>query len=93
VPATRERALAFVKQNFDRLAERLPRDAGGQLLQIASGFCDEAHRSEAEQFFRERSARFPGGPRELEQALEQVSQCAAYKRAQQASVVEFLRRF
>ncbi|HEV8269140.1 MAG TPA: M1 family metallopeptidase [Thermoanaerobaculia bacterium] len=91
--ATRELVYEFVENDFDLLAERLPRDYPARLPMVAAVFCDEERRAKAEAFFKPRIGAFTGGPRLLAQALEKVSLCAAQQKAQQASVVEFLKRY
>jgi aminopeptidase N len=90
-PETAELALHFVKENFEQMAAKLPEDLMAYAPAFASGFCDSGHRAEVEGFFRDRSTRFRGGPRTLDQILEKMSLCEANKKAQQASVLEFLR--
>jgi alanyl aminopeptidase len=88
-PATRPLAYAFVKTNFDALVARLPRDSGARFPFIGTSFCDEEHRADVEAFFKDRSTKFTGGPRLLTQALESMRQCAAFRKAQEASVAGF----
>ena len=88
---TAEVAARFVRDNFDRMAAKLPEDLMAYAPAFASGFCDSGHRAEVESFFRDRATRFRGGPRTLDQILEKMSLCEANKVAQKASVVEFLK--
>jgi alanyl aminopeptidase len=90
---TREGALAFLKANFDRLAERLPRDDPAWFPWLASRFSDAAHRAEVEAFFKDRAANYAGGPRELAQALEVIQLRTALKASQQESVNDFLKSY
>jgi alanyl aminopeptidase len=94
--ATREtlpKAWAFLVANFDRLAERLPRDAPAWFPWLASGSSDEAHRAEVESFFKEKAPKYAGGPRILAQAIEARQLRAAYKASQQESFDTFLKRY
>ena len=86
-------AWAFLVSNFDRLAERLPRDAPADFPWFAIIFSDEAHRAEVEAFFREKAPKYLGGPRMLAQALEVIQLRTALKTAQQESVNAFLRLY
>jgi alanyl aminopeptidase len=83
--------------DYAKVAAALPSFAGFDLAAylpfVATGFCDAAHRAEAEAFFKERSATAQGGPRLLAQALETVGQCAALRAAQGSSVSEFLKGY
>ncbi|MCP3143906.1 M1 family metallopeptidase [Pyxidicoccus xibeiensis] len=88
-------AFDFVKENYDRIAgdspeARLPLEVAGRMAFVAGGFCDAQKRQQAADFFTERNARVPGGPRMLAQVLENVDQCASLKAAQGSSVESFL---
>ncbi|MFP2932066.1 ERAP1-like C-terminal domain-containing protein, partial [Pyxidicoccus sp. 3LG] len=88
-------AFEFVKENYDRIAgdspdARLPQEAAGRMSFVAAGFCDAEKRQQAADFFTERNARAPGGPRMLAQMLEIVDQCTSLKAAQGSSVESFL---
>ncbi|MBL8112650.1 MAG: ERAP1-like C-terminal domain-containing protein [Acidobacteria bacterium] len=87
---TREAALGFVEKNFDALAARLPRDVPANFPYVASTFCDEAHRTRVATYFKDRSPKYTGGPRILEQTLEGIALCAAARRDQQSGVEAFL---
>jgi cytosol alanyl aminopeptidase len=90
---TLPQAWAFLVTNFDRLAERLPRDAPAWFPWIASDFSDEARRAEVKSFFRDKAPNYAGGPRILAQALEVIHLRAAYRAAQQGSFDAFLSRY
>jgi alanyl aminopeptidase len=91
--ATREGAWAFLKANFDRLAERLPRESPAEFPWLASRFSDAGHRTEVEAFFKDKAPKYLGGPRFLAQALEVIQLRTALKAAQQESVVGFLKSY
>ena len=92
-PGTRDIAYDFVKQNWDTLVSKLPNNYGSFLPFVARRYCDEQHRADAEAFFKERVTKTEGGPRNLQQALEAISLCAANKNANQESVAEFLKKY
>lgn len=92
-PEIRDIAYDFVKQNWDALIAKLPNDFVGFLPFAAAGYCDAAHRADAEAFFKDRVTKTMGGPRNLQQALEVVDLCAANKAANQPSVVQFLKNY
>jgi len=92
-PETRDLAYDFVKQNWDALIAKLPTDWGAFLPFIASHYCDNQHRADAEQFFTGRATKYAGGPRNLAQLLETVSLCVANKSANETSVAEFLKKY
>lgn len=92
-PETRERAYRFLKERFDALVARLPRDSGAWLTRMAAGsFCSAAHREDLEAFFGPKAGRYAGGPRVLAQTLERISLCDALKQAQAPSLAAFLRK-
>jgi alanyl aminopeptidase len=92
MPATRTLAWEFVKTNFDKLAERLPRDTPAGFPFFATSQCSDAARADVDAFFRPRAAKFEGGPRYLEQALEELKLCTTYKSVQQPSIADFFGR-
>jgi hypothetical protein len=61
-PQTRDVAYDFVKQNWDELIAKLPNDVVDFLPYIAAGYCDAAHRADADAFFKERVTKTMGGP-------------------------------
>jgi alanyl aminopeptidase len=92
-PQTRDIAYDFLKQNWDTLVAKLPTDFGAFLPFAAGNYCDPQHRADAEAFFKDRSTKYTGGPRNLSQVLEGISLCAANKDANQSSVAEFLKNY
>ncbi len=90
---TRDFVYDFVKQNWDHLIAKLPTDTGAFVPYVGEGYCDAAHRRDAENFFSGRSTKYTGGPRILTQVLEGIDLCIANKNAQEASVAEFLKTY
>ena len=90
---TRDLAYEFVKQNWDALTAKLPTDTQAFAPYIAAGYCDPQHREDVENFFKDRSTEYTGGPRILKQVLERIDLCVAYKKAQEPSVTEFLQQY
>jgi alanyl aminopeptidase len=88
-PRTRKLVWEWLQANFDALVARLPRDYGAHLPFAAVGQCDEQLVAPVRAFFAERSKKFEGGPRQLEQALEQLHLCAVFKTDQTPSVERF----
>jgi cytosol alanyl aminopeptidase len=89
-PDTRDVVYAFVKENYDALAARLPEEFAGSLAMVGGAFCDAEHREDVVDFFTERNARTATGPRILSQVLERMDLCMAQKEAQSASIDAFL---
>jgi alanyl aminopeptidase len=92
-PKTRQMAWDFVKQRYDDIVARMPKDFGGRLAGVGSGFCDAEHRADLEAFFKDRVTKSPGGPRQLAQILEGQALCIAMRTAQQPSVANFLKKY
>ena len=92
-PAVLEERYRFIKSNFEALAAKLPRDLPARFPLLVRGFCDEEHRADVEAFFKSSIARYTGGPRLLSQVLEQISLCAAFKKAQLPNAEAFLAHY
>ena len=94
---TRELPYAWVKQNYDALAARLPRVVESDMTAIlpftATGACSAKSAADAEAFFKDKMTKAVGGPRTLAQALESIRLCAARREAQQAGLAEFLKSY
>jgi alanyl aminopeptidase len=86
----REAAWRFTVANLAALEARLSTAQLSRLASVAAGFCDEAHRGEAESALRELATRVTGGARNLRQALERIDQCIALREAQAPAVSRFL---
>jgi alanyl aminopeptidase len=89
-PETREVVYGFVKENYDALIARLPEQFSAYLPRLGVGWCDPEHRQDVVDFFAERSAKDPAGPRVLAQVKEEMDLCIGWKQAQGASVDAFL---
>jgi alanyl aminopeptidase len=81
----------FLKENYDAIVARAPRESQGQIPYLASGFCDPEHRADAASFFKERAPKLLGGARTLAQALEEIDLCVALKKEQEPSLSGFLK--
>jgi alanyl aminopeptidase len=75
-------AWDWLRARYDAVAERVGPGYAGYLPYVATGFCDGERAAEARAFFADRVERTQGGPRNLEEAVETVTLCAA--RAAQA---------
>ena len=96
-PETRAMPFELVRDNYDQLVSKLPGglmgEYAGALPMAGRAFCDAQHRAEVAAFFKDRSAKTSGGPRILAQTLESIDQCIAIRKAQEASVGEFLKGY
>ena len=86
-------AWAFLKANFDRLAERLPRDSPAEFPWLAARFSDASRRADVEGFFGDKAPKYPGGPRVVAQVLEVIQLQTALKASQQESIDDFLKGY
>ncbi|SEM23475.1 alanyl aminopeptidase [Stigmatella aurantiaca] len=89
-PRVSEVVYAFVKENYEALAARMPEEFASHLVLLGSNFCDAAHRQDVEAFFGSRMARTASGARRLAQSLERIDLCMALKQAQGASIDAYL---
>ena len=87
---SRDQAFAFLRENYDTLAARLPEERVSGLMHSTSTYCDPVHRQEVAAFFTPRIEKTPGGPRVLAQALERMDLCIAFRQAQGAGIESFL---
>jgi len=92
-PALVEQRYEFLKNNFQALAAKLPRDYPARFPTYMRTFCDDEHRTDVASFFSSSIANYTGGPRTLNQVLEQISLCVAFRKAQLPSAETFLTGF
>jgi alanyl aminopeptidase len=83
----------FVKENYDAIVARLPREITGLMPYLGGNFCDSAHRADVAAFFQDRAAKLPGGTRTLAQTLETIDLCIASRSTQEPGVREFLKSY
>jgi alanyl aminopeptidase len=91
-PRTRELAYAFTVAHFDEIAAKLPEPFRPYLAFSFTSLCDASRKPEIEAFFRPRIEKFNGGPRVMNQALEQLMLCAASRKAQAPAIAAFLKK-
>ncbi len=87
----RDLAYAFIKQHHDALVAKLPRDYS--FARVTGAFCDQAHKADAEAFFKDKIAKSAGGPRSFAQTLERVDLCIARKQAFAPGIAKFLAKY
>jgi alanyl aminopeptidase len=91
-PRTRPMVWAFVRDNFDAIAAKMPRGFGAYLTFTPVALCSEEARAEMEAFFDPRVATMEGGPRIYAQAKEQMALCIESRRVQAPGVIKFLEK-
>ncbi len=90
-PETRDAAWTWMKAHWDALFARVSTLEFGGLrlsLGVAGSFCDEAHATDIEAFFKDRVRTLEGGPRALASGLEDIRLCAASRAANEANARE-----
>ncbi|MBZ4421034.1 M1 family metallopeptidase [Myxococcus sp. RHSTA-1-4] len=92
-PTTRAGAFDFLREHFQLLLQRLPRDTAAWLLNTGGAFCDAGDRQRVAGFFAPHAARIEGGERVLAQALERVDLCIAQREALRPGLERFLGRY
>jgi alanyl aminopeptidase len=91
-PNTQARAWTWLQVHFDDVAKRMGRGRAGGLPYYTMGFCSTEDANEVDGFFRPRVSTLAGGPRNLAQAVEAISICAATVDAQRAGIDEAFSR-
>ena len=84
---------AFIAGHFDALAARVDADAPGGWPGYAAALCSDADRETVASFWQGRVAKYAGGERNLEQALEAIGSCSRLRARERASVGAFLARY
>jgi len=89
-PRTRLVAYAFVKEHFDEISAKLPPAYRAYMAYFATQLCDDKYKAELETFLKPRIEKLDGGPLALSHAMEELSLCAAARKAQAPAVEAFL---
>jgi alanyl aminopeptidase len=92
-PQNRRMVYDFVKQNYDALTAKLPKTSSRSLVGTAVSLCEASVRPDAAAFFETRMASLPGGPRDYDQAMEQLDLCVKQREAQRPSIAAFLAKY
>lgn len=74
-------SFAFVRANFDALTAKMPPDTPGQTMTPLARLCTKDDRVLFVDFYKDRAAKFLGGSRRYEQALERIDLCIAARDA------------
>jgi aminopeptidase N len=81
LPATRETAIHFSNENFQRVIDRFPVFTRPIFITSFDGLCTTDDVARIEAYMRPKLHELGGGELELDQAKERIMQCAALKRA------------
>ncbi len=80
-PDARARTWSFVKQHWTVLAPKITISLGDvRLVQSLGSFCDARSRDDVRSFFA--SHKLPAASRALDQTLERINNCVAFKEQQ-----------
>jgi cytosol alanyl aminopeptidase len=89
-PATRPVALAWLAENYDALAARVPREQQSYFAAWAGGICGSDERAQFVALFATRVADLDAGARTYRQTLERIDACIAMRRVQEPALNAFL---
>jgi alanyl aminopeptidase len=80
----RQVAERFVRAHADTLLQKMPKESAtgesGLFIHVMTAHCDETKREDAEKFLRATIGKIPGGKREIDQAMEELDHCVAYRK-------------
>jgi cytosol alanyl aminopeptidase len=79
-----------IHAHFDVLMGRLPEETLARMPRWGRELCTREERAGLQSFYTERVAKYPGGSRNLAQALETVDICVANRKVQEARLKRFL---
>ena len=92
--ATTELTYAWLRENYDAIAGRLPDSYRARALPaFGSAFCSAERADEWQAFIEARAEQLPGYERSLAQAIETVRLCAALRDAKAAELVTAFRNY
>lgn len=86
---TRSLTYDLLEEHFDPITAALPSDI--PVPRVAQGFDTSEHQPDVESFFKDKDVSVTGSPRVIAQVLESINLNQAFKEAQLASLVEFLK--
>ena len=89
-PVTRPVALAWLAENYDALAARVPREQQSYFAAWAGRICGSDERAQFVALFATRVANLDAGARTYRQTLETIDACIAMRRVQEPALNAFL---
>jgi cytosol alanyl aminopeptidase len=92
VPEIRDVVDQVIRDNYDAIVARVPREALSRLIEASAAHCDQGHLDQLDAFFGPRAAAIEGGPRALAETREHIQLCMAARSLQQPSVEAFLKK-
>ena len=88
---SREEGYQFIREHYEDLARRLPRDLPQFFVYSGAALCEAERTQEVEAFFKSRAARFEGGERTYAQAMERMSLCVSQRKEHGKAIAALLR--
>ena len=89
-PASRDAAWKYLKDHWADLAQRVTSFGGAGAVSALGNACSAEMRDDVKQFFSDHAA--PGAQRAVQQSLERIDDCIAFKQQQQQSLQNWLSR-
>jgi len=90
LPATRQTAIRFSNDNFQRVIDRFPVFTRPMFITSFDGLCSTDDVARIEAYMQPKLHDLGGGEMELEQAKQRIMQCAALKKAKGAEITAAL---
>ena len=95
--ATRKMPFEFLKAHYDEVLAKRPTgggfDFGSTLPRVGSSYCDAQSREELKSFFEPRVDKLLGARHTLNQTVEGIDDCIAYRSTQLPSLESFLQKY
>ena len=88
-PATRDATWAYLKAHWNDLAEKVTSFGGRGAVSALGDACSKPMRQDVQQFFASHKA--PGAERTVQQSLDSMDSCLAFRKAQEPSMNAWLR--
>ena len=80
-PEQAERTWPWLAANVDALLDKAPTFERSFLIQVTGAYCSTERAAEVAALFEPRLSRIDGGRRQLDQTLEQIELCVAFRNA------------
>ena len=88
-PSTRDAAWKYLKTHWDDLAEKVTSFGGRGAVSELGDACSSSMREDVQRFFADHKA--PGAERAVQQSLDRIDACLAFRKAQESSMDAWLR--
>jgi alanyl aminopeptidase len=85
-------AWTWLRQDYKRIAAKIPRDSRARLVALASNLCADQSRAEMDWFLKPMIGQITGAPRVYANALEAVDRCVAWRKTKGAELGAAIRQ-